>query len=80
LAKGIFSIIPNSLPNTPHQIYQITAHRIQIYNELDEPVELQHIPSLPSKHSKAKDEEDEEDLLTTFSSALKKIEMGMDQT
>ena len=63
----------------PHwQVYQITTHKIHVYDESDEHVEPHDIPSLPGKHNKEQDERKGDDILANFDSANKKPKMDID--
>ena len=59
-------------------MYQITTHKIQVYDESDECVEPRYIPSLPGKRNKGQDETKGDDILTNFDSANKKPKMDID--
>jgi hypothetical protein len=60
------------------QIYQITAHKIQVFNESDQSVEPRLIPQLPggetNNDGNAKMNKDSDDLLAAFT-AKKKMRM-----
>ena len=62
----------------PHwQVYQITTHKIHVYNESDERVGPRAIPSLPVNNKK-RDERKGDDILANFDSANKKPKMDID--
>jgi hypothetical protein len=62
----------------PRQVYQITTHKIQVYDESDERVERRYVPSLPGKRNEGQDERKGDDILANFDSANKKPKMDID--
>jgi len=58
----------------PFQIYQITAHKIQVFNESNQAVKHQLLPQLPggkTDHNQNASGEKNDDLLTAFSTKRK---------
>ena len=58
------------------KVYQITVHKIQVYDESDESIKSHQVPMLPNKHFKGDDEDKvddgkQKDLLASFSSTKK---------
>ena len=59
------------------EVYQITAHKIQVYDESDQPVEPRLLPQLPGARDDDNDDTNpkkEVDLLAAFT-AKKKLKM-----
>jgi hypothetical protein len=57
------------------QVYQITAHKIHVYDESDEHVESRSVPLLLGRRNK--DEKKGDDILANFDSANKKPRMDI---
>jgi hypothetical protein len=57
------------------QVYQITAHKIHVYDESDELVESRSVPLLLGRRNK--DEKKGDDILANFDSANKKPRMDI---
>ena len=60
------------------QVYQITAHKIHVYDKSDEHVESRSVPSLLGRHNEEQDEKKGDDILANFDSANKKPRMDID--
>jgi len=59
-------------------VYQITTHKIQVYDESDEHVEPRYVPSLSGKHNEGQDNRKGDDILANFDYANKKPKMAID--
>ena len=63
---------------SPRQVYQITTHKIHVYDESDERVEPRPVTLLLGRCNEEQGEQKGNDILANFGSANKKPKMNMD--
>ena len=72
--NGTHILVNSPLLNIFFEIYQITAHKIQIFDKSDQAVEQRFIPLFPAAGTDDDDDgkaRNTEDLLTTFNTKKK---------